>query len=104
MTPSMRLKKEPWLINGRAPMVRLLQNNLSIELLFLIPFITDMQLMTIMAKDTHQSPWRRGTKWWPNCIFSFLVAVTEVNAKLIMDYFAQDPSKKNSQCSLFDET
>ena len=44
-----------------------------------------------------------GTKWWPNCIFSFLVAVTEVNAKLIMEYFAQDPSKKTSQCLPFDK-
>ena len=36
-----------------------------------------------------------GTKWWPNRVFSFLVAVTEVNAKLNMEYFAQDPNKKN---------
>ena len=28
-----------------------------------------------------------GTKWWPNCVFAFLLAVTEVNVNLAMTYF-----------------
>jgi hypothetical protein len=36
------------------------------------------------------------TKWWPNRVFSFLLAVTEVNSKLAHEYFSEDPKQKTS--------
>ncbi len=34
------------------------------------------------------------TKWWPNRVLIFLLAVTEVNSKLAYEYFSDDPTRE----------
>ena len=62
---------------------------------FQYPEVIRNHFLYRLAMDNHngkrQSPislevvW--GTKWWPNRVFAFLLAVTEVNVNLAMTYF-----------------